>query len=166
MDAKRDVTVHVQIFDHALAGIWHRFTYGQAEFFMLDVRSQRDPATDPDGPGKSMLNGGGIPNGQKQWFLDGLAGSAATWKFVVCGVTFNPACKEGEGWGAYATERQEVLDFIAQNEITGVIFITGDAHSGGAIDDVVVLVSVMSLNPAEHDCTGGDGFAVLRAAVC
>ena len=30
------------------AGLWHSFEHGIAEFFLLDVRSQRDPAADPD----------------------------------------------------------------------------------------------------------------------
>jgi alkaline phosphatase D len=32
------------------AGIWYKFSYANCEFFMLDVRSQRDADTDPDGP--------------------------------------------------------------------------------------------------------------------
>jgi alkaline phosphatase D len=29
-------------------GIWQKFSYAQADFFVLDCRSQRDPKTDPD----------------------------------------------------------------------------------------------------------------------
>ena len=117
------------------AGIWHNFRYGQAEFFMLDCRSNRDAAGDPDGPDKSMLNGDDIPNGQKEWLLQGLLQSTAVWKFIISGVPFNPTCKPPDSWGAYPTERQEILDFIDEHEIGGVIVISGDAHTGGAIDD-------------------------------
>ncbi len=44
-------------------GIWQKFSYAQAECFVLDCRSQRDPAADPEGPTKSMLDGNnlGVP---------------------------------------------------------------------------------------------------------
>ena len=117
------------------AGVWHSFTCGQAEFFMLDVRAQRDPSDDPDGPEKSMLDGDEIANGQKDWLFQGLLNSTATWKFLVTGVSFNANCKPADSWGAFLTERQELLDFIASNNIQNVIVLSGDAHTGGAIDD-------------------------------
>lgn len=117
------------------AGIWHSFRYGQAEFFLLDCRAQRDPAADEDGPDKSMLDGDDLPDGQKQWLLNGLLHSTATWKFIVSSVPFNPRCKPADSWGAYTTERQEILDFIRAARIHGVVVISADAHTGGAIDD-------------------------------
>ena len=117
------------------AGIWHSFRYGQAEFFMLDVRSHRDPASQPDGPSKSMLDGNDIANDQFTWLKNGLLNSTATWKFVASGVAFNPTTKPEDSWGDYARERQELVNFIENNGITGVIVLSGDLHSGGAIDD-------------------------------
>ena len=99
---------------------------------MLDVRAQRDASDDPDGPDKSMLDGDGISNGQKNWLFQGLLNSTATWKFLVSGVTFNPDCKPSDSWGAFLTERQELLDFISNNNIQNVIVLSGDAHTGGA----------------------------------
>lgn len=116
------------------SGIWYKFSYANCEFFMLDVRSQRDPDTDPDGPEKSLLDGDNIPDGQKQWLLDGLLASNARWKFLVSGVPFNPTSKPDDGWSAFETERSEIMRFIADNDIEGVILISGDLHSGGAID--------------------------------
>ena len=117
------------------AGIWHSFRYGQAEFFMLDVRSQRDPASQTDGPSKSMLDGNNIANDQLTWLKSGLLNSTSTWKFIASGVAFNPTTKPADSWGAYARERQELVNFIENNGITGVIVLSGDLHSGGAIDD-------------------------------
>jgi alkaline phosphatase D len=117
------------------AGIWHSFEYAQAEIFMLDVRSQADPRLDPDGPAKSMLDGDNIPNGQLDWLKDGLLNSTARWKFIVSGVTFNPGTKPYDAWGGYQRERQEILDFIRVNNIEGVIVVSGDLHTGGALDD-------------------------------
>ncbi len=117
------------------AGLWRSFSAGQIDVLMLDLRSQRDPATDPDGPDKSMLDGDNIANGQKEWLKTSLLNSTATWKFIVSTVPFNPTTKPADAWGAYATERNELLSFIDANHITGVVVISGDLHSGGAIDN-------------------------------
>jgi alkaline phosphatase D len=37
--------------------------------------------------------------------------------------------------GAFQTERTELINFIQEHEISGVIVISGDIHSGGALDD-------------------------------
>lgn len=117
------------------AGIWHSFADGQIDVFMLDVRSQRDPNAQTDGPTKSILDGDNITNGQKAWLKAGLLNSTATWKFLISPVAFNPTTKPHDSWGAFATERNEILDFIRDNHIPGVIVVSGDLHTGGAIDD-------------------------------
>lgn len=117
------------------AGVWQSFADGQVDVFMLDLRSQRDPNTQPDGPSKSMLDGDNIANGQKAWLKSGLLNSSATWKFLISSVAFNPTTKPYDSWGAFATERNEILDFIHDNHITGIVVVSGDLHSGGAIDD-------------------------------
>ncbi len=49
-------------------GIWQKFSYAQAECFVLDCRSQRDPETDRDNAAKSMLDGDALgATGQLQW---------------------------------------------------------------------------------------------------
>jgi len=106
-------------------GIWQRFSHGSlAEFFLLDARSRRGPA------GSTMLGAC-----QKQWLLNGLAASTAGWKFIVSPVPFNPATKPWDGWGAFAAERAELLEFIATRGIRNVVVLSGDIHSGGALDD-------------------------------
>jgi alkaline phosphatase D len=109
----------------AQTGVWQRFAHGKlAEFFLLDARSNRGPV------GTSMLGAC-----QKKWLLDGLARSTATWKFIVSPVTFNPGTKPWDAWGAFAAERAELLDFIRERGITGTMVLSGDIHSGGALDD-------------------------------
>lgn len=116
-------------------GDWQSFTYGNADFFVLDSRSQRDPAPSPDGASKSMLDGDELgAEGQRAWLLDGLKNSRAKWKFILSPVIFNPTTKQTDAWGAYPTERAQILDFIRTNHITGVIVLSGDLHAGG-IDD-------------------------------
>jgi alkaline phosphatase D len=106
-------------------GVWQRFNHGSlAEVFMLDARSNRETG------GASMLGAC-----QKQWLMDGLLGSGATWKFVLSPVPFNPGTKPYDAWAAYPTERQELVDFIRSHDIRNVVIISGDIHSGGALDD-------------------------------
>lgn len=116
-------------------GDWQQFTYGDADFFLLDSRSQRDETKEPDSPDKSMLDGDNLGDaGQKTWLFNGLKNSQATWKFILTPVIFNPTTKAWDSWGAYQTERQEILDFVRLNRIANVIFLAGDIHMG-AIDD-------------------------------
>ncbi len=85
-------------------GIYHSFRYGNAELFMLDLRSQRSPNLEGFQPadsgvwrytppaGHSILGRtAAIGDGESQfsWLLNGLKNSTATWKFLVSSVPFN-----------------------------------------------------------------------------
>ncbi len=117
-------------------GIWYRFSYGSlAEVYMLDLRYQRDPSSDPDNASKSMLDGDNIPDGQKAWLKDSLRKSAATWKLIASTVPWNPTVPKQDTWHGFQTEQRELVDFIRTEGITGVIFFSGDIHLGGAMDN-------------------------------
>jgi len=106
-------------------GDWQSFSHGNlASFFLLDARSNRDPAT-----------GRLLGECQKQWLLDGLSRSTAVWKFIVSPITFNPTTKPWDAWGAFPSERAELLNFIQEHQIANVIVLSADIHSGGAVDD-------------------------------
>ena len=116
-------------------GIWQKFSYAQADCFVLDCRSQRDPETDTDDPNKSMLDGNALgATGELQWLKDGLLASTASWKIVFTSVVINPTTKFPDGWAGYQTEWNALKDFINTNNIQGVVFISGDLHLG-AIDN-------------------------------
>jgi alkaline phosphatase D len=116
-------------------GIWQKFTYAQLDGFILDCRSQRDSNLDPDDSAKSMLDGNALGStGQLQWLEDSLLESSARWKIVFSSVTVNPSTKFPEGWAGYQTEWNALKAFINTNQISGVVFISGDLHLG-AIDD-------------------------------
>jgi alkaline phosphatase D len=111
------------------ASIWQKFSYAQADCFVLDNRSQRDVATDPDDANKSMLDGNNLgATGQLQWLENGLLTSAARWKIIFTSVITNPSTKRRDAWGAYETEWNTLKDFINTNNIQGVVFIAGDLH--------------------------------------
>src|SRR5450432_408089 len=116
-------------------GIWQKLSYAQADLFVLDCRSQRDPEDDPDGPDKSMLDGNSLgATGQLQWLENGLLGSIARWKVIFTSVVTNPTTKFPDGWAGYDTEWNALKDFINSNNIQGIVFISGDLHIG-AIDN-------------------------------
>ena len=137
-------------------GFWQSFRYAQAEVFVLDLRSARDSDKRPDGPTKSMLG----PT-QKAWLLNGLLTSTATWKFIVSSSVWNPHSKQDDSWALYQHEQAEIVDFIRSNSITGVIFMSGDIHSGGAIDNgtnsYFPEISVPNTNTESSTCTGDEG---------
>ena len=110
-------------------GIWQKFSYAQIDCFVLDCRSQRDVATDPDDANKSMLDGNNLgATGELQWLENGLLTSTARWKIIFTSVVTNPSTKPFDAWGAYQTEWNAVRNFINSNNIQGVVFIAGDLH--------------------------------------
>jgi hypothetical protein len=116
-------------------GIWQKFRYAQAECFVLDCRSQRDPENDPDDSNKSMLDGNALGSaGELQWLENGLLSSGARWKIIFTSVVINPSTKFPDGWAGYQTEWNALKDFIHTNNIQNVVFISGDLHLG-AIDN-------------------------------
>jgi alkaline phosphatase D len=98
------IQVYQQAFPHyALPnpskGIWHSFSCGDAEVFMLDNRSQRDPnlnallwLQDRFVFKANFLDDHSIlGTDQMNWLLAQLKASKATWKFISSGTPFNPA---------------------------------------------------------------------------
>ena len=118
-------------------GIWQKFSYAQAECFILDCRSQRDPETDLDDANKSLLDGNNLgTGGQLQWLEDCLLASTARWKIVFTSVVINPTTKCPDGWCGYKTEWNALKHFVNANNIQNVVFISGELHIG-AIDNGV-----------------------------
>ncbi len=133
-DSLRVLQEYFPLYPISQYGDWQMFSYGNADFFLLDSRSQRDPHL-PRNPKNSMLDGDDLgAQGQREWLLNGLKNSNARWKFIVSPVIFNPTTKVNDGWGAYPDERKMLLSFIRDNKITDVIVLSGDLHAG-AIDD-------------------------------
>ena len=140
-------------------GIWYSFRWGQAEIIMLDLRSQRSPNDAEDGPDKSMLDHHGIERDQLEWFYTRLAESDATWKIIVSSSCWNPYGKQNDSWAGYQNEQRKLLRRMVDLELTGVLVISGDMHSGGGIDDGfwagLPEMTVPSTNITQTNCTGG-----------
>ncbi|HWH79942.1 MAG TPA: alkaline phosphatase D family protein [Candidatus Binatus sp.] len=100
------------------------------ELFLLDTRQYRDAKR------TTMLG-----TNQRQWLLDSLEKSTATFKFVATSVPMAGGGKDR--WDGYPKERKEILGFINQKKLRGVTFLSADLHcaaitkipkSGGLLD--------------------------------
>ncbi|MGB0652533.1 MAG: alkaline phosphatase D family protein [Thermoplasmatota archaeon] len=130
--------------------LYRRFTFGDLlDLWMLDERWYRTTPpslagiTEPDqekvspfsekriDPDATML---GLP--QREWLLDGLAGSRATWKSLGQQVQMSPLAATLPGasvflnldaWDGYEAERQILAE--ALGAVDNTIVLTGDLHS-------------------------------------
>jgi alkaline phosphatase D len=114
------------------SGVQYIYRAGQVEFFVLDTRTYRDPAGTAGNcvPAESML-GADQKAALKNWLLT----SDARFKFIISSVMWSSLSGHAppffcESWPTYLTERDEIFDFIKDNQIPGVILYSGDEHAG------------------------------------
>jgi len=111
--------------------IYRSIRWGQAvEVFVLDARQYRDARKE------TMLG-----DRQREWLLESLANSTATFKFIATTV---PMAGGGrDRWDGYPIERSTILRYINEKRISGVSFLSADLHyaavtripkSGGLIE--------------------------------
>lgn len=122
--------------------IYRQFSYGaQADFFVLDTRSYRDPNVNWDPSPVDITPKTMLGEEQFAWLQDGLSGSSATWKFIISSVPLSyptgfpqPQVDGRDGWAnfteksGYETELLSLIFYIESQGIDNVIFITGDTH--------------------------------------
>jgi alkaline phosphatase D len=104
-------------------GCYHRFSRGDVDFFMLDVRYYRSPDKAPkDDPAKTVL-------GEKQfeWLKRELKASKAKLKFIASGSEFQ-AFGTPDSWAVYPAARQAFFDFLRAEGGDGVVLLSGDRH--------------------------------------
>ncbi|WP_338763079.1 alkaline phosphatase D family protein [Bernardetia sp. ABR2-2B] len=98
------------------------FSWGDAQFFMLDNRTFRQ-SQDYEAENKDYLG-----EKQVQWLIESLVSSKAAFKFVVMGAQVLNESAIFENYSTYPEERKKLLDAIQEQNIEGVIFLTGDRH--------------------------------------
>jgi phosphodiesterase/alkaline phosphatase D-like protein len=141
-------------------GIFHKLVYGNVEIYMLDNRAARSPNTEAlvnvngswtfsPPPGHSIIG-----NIQREWLLNNLKKSAATWKLIVTGTAFNKtygntfsallslpnlaglplAATLIDCWSGFPMDQDSLINAVNQHQIDGVVILSGDTHTS-AMDD-------------------------------
>lgn len=109
-------------------GIYSSFRRGPVEIFLMDDRYHKYVSTDkhPDvSPEEATIWG----ERQLEWLLEGLKQSTAPVKVIANGTQVISMMEQGEGHYQEArNEQRRLLDFIRDNKIGGVIFLSGDRH--------------------------------------
>lgn len=135
-----------------LGPIYRAFTVGRVRFIVTDERSMRSPDAEPDSAAKTMLGAE-----QKAWFKQQLLEANGRYPVIVWvnSVPWIGAPEQGsDSWAGYPTERQELADFIAENQIEGLMMLAGDAH----------MVAIDDGTNSDYSTTGGAGFPVFHAS--
>lgn len=109
--------------------LWESYQWGDtAEVFVLDGRSERIPSTRlTDDPIY-------VSRAQMDWLKERLINSTAHFKILLNSVPITrmpPAwLQDNDRWQGYAAQRDELVDFIIDNDIHNVWFLAGDFHVG------------------------------------
>ncbi|RHX87852.1 alkaline phosphatase D family protein [Leptospira stimsonii] len=107
----------------AKEGIYGSFTWGDAQFILLDDRTFRT-ANNNKVIGPRQILG----EKQFQWLVNSLAFSKATFKFVAIGGQFLNPNAVYENYATYPEERNKILSAIKDLKVKNVVFLTGDRH--------------------------------------
>lgn len=112
-------------------GVYSNFKYSDAAFFLLDDRSFRTESeinelkNSKTQLGKNQLN----------WLKNNLKHSRAPFKFICMGGQFLNKNTQMESFNLYQKERNELLQFIVDEKINGVVFLSGDRHHTEILTD-------------------------------
>lgn len=106
--------------------LYRSFSHGRAlEIFVLDCRSERRPST------RKTAAAQYLSAAQMAWLKDGLSRSTAVFKVILNSAPITIFPDEADPaltWGGYAAQRTEILSFIEQRALRGVLWISGDYH--------------------------------------
>lgn len=105
-----------------LKGVITKFQWADIDFFLLDNRYHRSPNNRKTG--ERVILG----DKQIQWLIDALSDSFAPFKIVVMGGQFLNPDARFENFATAPSERAKILRLIEQENIPGVLFVTGDVH--------------------------------------
>jgi alkaline phosphatase D len=111
---------------HGLPGVPGVFTQvrlADADLFLIDDRWYRHPNRYPNVPEKALLG-----TQQLEWLKQALLSSAATFKVVAMGTQFWNRVSRFETWQNYPDEQQKLRDWLREQRIAGVVFLSGDRH--------------------------------------
>lgn len=113
-------------------GVYTKFYWGDSVFILMDDYTYRDDAgiNQDTVQSKSMWG-----RRQMEWLKQSLLQAQSlghyTFKFIGNGTQVLQTGVRGSSHEVYRREREEILAFIAEYKITGVVFLTGDVHHTG-----------------------------------
>ncbi|MEP6617616.1 MAG: alkaline phosphatase D family protein [Ginsengibacter sp.] len=110
-------------------GVYSKISYSDVDIFLTDDRYFRSEDRMAD-----SING--LPNKGKhyfgpmqlEWLENSLLYSRAAFKIIATGSQVLNPYSDWECMKHYSAEYNELMDFLAAQKITGVIFLTGDRH--------------------------------------
>lgn len=119
-------------------GIYTMFNYNDADFFMLDDRwwrssdRMKDSVNGQPNPGKRMFGAE-----QMEWLKNALLYSKANnftkFRVIVTGSQMLNQVTRFDSFNHFPVEYEELMQFIYDNKINGVLFVTGDRHHSEVI---------------------------------
>jgi alkaline phosphatase D len=119
---------------HNGEGVYTQIGYGDVDIFMCDDRwwrsadDMKDSVAGKPNPEKTMLGAQ-----QLQWLKNALLYSSATFKIVAVGSqVLNPASTKDK-LQDYPAEYYDLVNFITDNKIDGILFMSGDRHHSEVI---------------------------------
>lgn len=110
-------------------GTYTMMTWGDADIFMTDDRWWRsadklkDSIDGKPNPEKRMLG-----KQQMEWLKNSLLYSTATFKIIAVGSQVLNPVSPFDTWWNFPAEYDEIMSFLKEYKINGVIFLTGDRH--------------------------------------
>ncbi len=113
--------------------VWRRLRWGKtAELFILDCRGERRPST------RGRPDAEYISGAQLAWLKASLAESDAVFKVILnsvpigqyAGVLFQSFVSDR--WEGYPAQRENLLRFIEDQGVSGVLWLAGDFHLAAA----------------------------------
>jgi alkaline phosphatase D len=110
-------------------GVYSKFFWGDAAFFLMDNHYYRDAAELDQDKHENKSQWG---RQQLAWLKQSLLAAKKLnhfrFLFIASGNQMLQTAPYGEPHELYRREREELMEFIVENEITGVVFLTGDVH--------------------------------------
>ena len=103
-------------------GVFTYYKYGDIDFFLLDNRFYRSPNLD------KRKNKDHLGRQQLEWLKDHLLSSSAPFKIIALGGQVTNINGRHERFSDAHDEYVELMDFLDVNNISGVIFLSGDRH--------------------------------------
>ena len=103
-------------------GIYSVFSWSDVDFFLLDNRFFKSPNNRKTGE-KTILG-----KQQLEWLIDALSSSKASFKIIAIGGQVLNTAARFENYECYKEEKNYLLNQIKDNDIKGVLFLSGDRH--------------------------------------